>query len=314
MRRFLGVWAAILMIAVLASHNDAVAATARARSVIDRDVVVLGDLFDGLPPDVAARAIYKAPRPGQKTPIDSALLQTTAAEHGISFTASRMDRVIIERAGVPLPKEALLDALARALVQRGAAAGVTPALDSDRKEIFIAPGAPAIAAVADLDYDVVAGRFSALVMAPAGDPDAERIRITGRALTQTFLPVLTRPIGAGEVIKAHDVEMKPMRADQATRITILAPQHLIGRAAKRPLPAGQPIKIGEITAALLVAKNSVIDVRVLSGALIVNMQGRALEDGVEGETIRVLNTRSNKTIHGVVTGPNQVTIAAGNAR
>ena len=35
---------------------------------------------------------------------------------------------------------------------------------------------------------------------------------------------------------------------------------------------------------------------------------KAAEDGAKGQTIRVLNTRSNRTVEGVVVGPGRVVV------
>jgi flagella basal body P-ring formation protein FlgA len=66
------------------------------------------------------------------------------------------------------------------------------------------------------------------------------------------------------------------------------------------LPAGQPIRVSDIAVPILVAKNSIVNVKVMSSRLNITMQGKALEDGAEGDQIRVVNTRSTKTIQGVV--------------
>jgi len=40
----------------------------------------------------------------------------------------------------------------------------------------------------------------------------------------------------------------------------------------------------------------------------VTAQGKAQQDGAEGETVRVINTQSNRVVEGVVTGPGTIEI------
>jgi flagellar basal body P-ring formation protein FlgA len=44
------------------------------------------------------------------------------------------------------------------------------------------------------------------------------------------------------------------------------------------------------------------------GSLSLSVQGRAVEEGARGDTIRVLNTTSNRQIEGVVVGPDTVAV------
>jgi flagella basal body P-ring formation protein FlgA len=37
-------------------------------------------------------------------------------------------------------------------------------------------------------------------------------------------------------------------------------------------------------------------------------QGKALQDGTQGETVRVMNTQSNRMVEGIVDGPGSVVI------
>lgn len=122
------------------------------------------------------------------------------------------------------------------------------------------------------------------------------------------VPVPLRPISQGEIIRASDLGFQQLRADRVNRMVITETAHIVGKTAKRALAAVQPVRANDLGPTLLVAKNSLVTVKLNSGKLVLVMQGKALDDGAAGEAVRVLNTRSNKIIQGMVSGPGTVTI------
>ncbi|MEJ0067696.1 MAG: flagellar basal body P-ring formation chaperone FlgA [Pseudomonadota bacterium] len=122
------------------------------------------------------------------------------------------------------------------------------------------------------------------------------------------IPVLVRPLAAGEVIRARDIEVVRLRADQVNATQINDPDKLLDKSARHVLPAGQPIRVSDISAPLLVIKNNLVNVKIASARLSIIMQGKALEDGAEGDTVRVVNTRSNKIVQGLVSGRGEIVV------
>jgi len=167
---------------------------------------------------------------------------------------------------------------------------------------------PAAIAVEDLTYDTVLGRFQAMLATPAGSPEAKRVRITGRGIQTILLPVPTRPIAMGEIIRVTDLQLMRIRIDRAGNMVVSDPDRLIGRTAKRMLGAEQPIQVSAVAPTLLVPKNSIALARILSGRILITMEGKALDDGAQGDTIRIMNPRSNKIVQGIVSGPGEVTL------
>ncbi|MBO6634695.1 MAG: flagella basal body P-ring formation protein FlgA, partial [Parvibaculum sp.] len=59
-----------------------------------------------------------------------------------------------------------------------------------------------------------------------------------------------------------------------------------------------------------VEKGAQVDMLLTSGALTLIARGRALESGAVGDVVNVLNIRSNRTIQGVIEGPNMIRVDA----
>jgi len=276
---------------------------------IDRDSIVLSDLFDGVPADRAMIAVMRAPRPGQRVVIDAAVLASIAGANKLDWSPSGRERVTVDRTGQAVPRPILADALSRALVTQGFPNGSDVVLDNEKLQILVPTGSPLTIAVEQIGGDQRSNRFQAIIAAPAGDREAERIRVTGRVVQTVEIPVPVRVINAGEVVRDQDLVFQRVRADIANRTVLTDPIRIVGRTTRRALPMGQAIRAGDLVATHLVTKNGIVDVRIVSRGMSLVMQGKALEDGAEGDTVRVLNTRSNKTVQGVVTGPNQITVS-----
>jgi flagella basal body P-ring formation protein FlgA len=58
----------------------------------------------------------------------------------------------------------------------------------------------------------------------------------------------------------------------------------------------------------LVVRGSLVMMKIQTSLMTVTAQGKAQQDGAMGETIRVLNTQSNRVVEGVVTAPGVIDI------
>jgi len=279
---------------------------------IERDMVRLGDLFAELPHAIdPAIEIARAPAPGQKTTFDaSSLLNIANSQHIAWRPSGRFDRVVVERTGQVIGPAAIHEAVARALTQLGMPVNADVALDNERLQMVVASDRPATVRAEATLYDPTKPRFEVTLVAPADDGDAERlsIKVQGKVFRTVDIPVLVRPVAAGEVIRARDIEIVRLRADQVAATHVNDPDKLLDKSARHVLPAGQPIRVSDISAPLLVVKNNLVNVKIASTRLSIIMQGKALEDGAEGDSIRVVNTRSNKIVQGTVTGRGEVVV------
>jgi len=279
--------------------------------VVDRDMVRLGDLFADLPATSdPALDVVRAPAPGQRVTLDATALMTIANSQRLGWKPSgRFDRVVLERAGHTVGSAEIREAVKRALEQHGLPANADVALDNERLQITVATDRPASVRAEAVVYDPAKPRFELTLVAPADERDgAERVRVQGKAFRMVDMPVPVRPIAPLEVIRGRDIEMVRLRADQVGPTHINDPDKLVDKSARRVLPAGQPVRVSDISAPILVPKNSMVNVKVASARLSIVMQGKALEDGAEGEPVRVLNTRSNKIVQGVVNKSGEVVV------
>ncbi len=120
------------------------------------------------------------------------------------------------------------------------------------------------------------------------------------------VPVPLHPIEAGDIIRATDLGFQRLRADRVNKTVVTETDHLVGKTAKHPIAAAQPIRANDVGTTLLVTKNSLVSVRLVTGRMNLVIEAKALDDGGEGDSVRVLNQRSNKMLQGVVHGAGTV--------
>ena len=199
-------------------------------------------------------------------------------------------------------REEVSAAVADALAGRGA--GDRHELDLANREVAVEGGRTDLS-VELLDFDRDSRRFVALVSA-----GGESQRLSGRAFQVFDVPVLIRPMAAGEVIGDADLELRAMRGDRLDRNAATSSAQLVGMTPARGLKAGRAVKVSEVRAPVLVAKGALVTMTLNAPGLTLTAMGRALEEGAEGDFIRVLNVQSKRTVEGVVAGQNQIRIAA----
>lgn len=123
--------------------------------------------------------------------------------------------------------------------------------------------------------------------------------------------MLRRAVQAGEIIRNGDVEFVEMREETVRREVLLELDRVVGQSARRPLRAGEVLRDNDLRAPLLVNRNSLVTIVLRAGGMSLSAQGRALDDGARGDTVRVLNVQSKRTIEAQVIGPDAVAVVGG---
>jgi flagellar basal body P-ring formation protein FlgA len=284
--------------------------TLRPVAVVQASVIRIGDLFS----DAASHAgdvVAPAPPPGARTIFDAAWLAAAAREHHLDWQPlSRFDQASVERAARIVPLDAVGSALLDEIRARQPFDEAEIQLDNPALRLVVAAEAPDAIGIESLNFDPRTGRFSALVSAPANDADAERQRVSGRVFRIVKVPTLNRALPPGETIRAGDIEVLRLRADRIAGDVIADLHELVGRTPRRSLRAHEPLRAGDIQVPIVVHKGDLVTVLLETPLMRLSAQGKALEDGAMGAAIRVANTKSNRVIDVVVTGPNLAAVGA----
>jgi len=306
-----------ILLALLASTFGLVAPSAlamtaapvmlRGQTVVDERIIRLGDLFSGVGDELADKAIAYAPDPGRRAVFDSRWLYKVARAYGLDWRPLTLeDQAVIERASTVIGSEEIEARLLDALLNEGISDDIKVELSNARFEIHLPEGAPTDLEVEDLSYNQRSDQFTATVVASA--VQNARYRVAGRVHHIREIPVLIRRVLPDEIIREGDIEWISVRADRLRRDTVFYDDELVGKSPVRALRAGQPVRTREIQNPVLVPRRSLVTILYQQPRMTLTAKGRALEDGSEGQVIRISNSQSSTVIEAVVVGAHTVAV------
>ena len=274
--------------------------------IVDGPWVTLGDLFTdaGAVADVRVSA---APAPGQSMTLAVRNIAAIANANGIDWTPGAATGLTVERAGDLVPRTLILNILANAL-SATSQRNMGPEISNSSFAMYVPRGAGNAVAVENLDFDPTRGNFSAILVAPAGDPAAVRVAVRGRAYEVIEIPVLIRAVAVGGVITDADLGWTDMRVDRMRSNMITAYTGLAGQSPKRPLRINEPVRSTDVQRPVVIAKGETVLMIVEAPGIVLTAVGRALADAGAGESVQVVNTQTHKTVEGTVYGAGQVRI------
>ncbi len=216
-----------------------------------------------------------------------------------------MRRIVVRRDSIAVEPARIEAALAGAVSAR--LGGVWAVTLSDPHTRHAPMGSDVTLRVDAVEIDEARGRMTASVRVTQ-DGASETVRARLDALVQ--VPVLARPIARGAVIDAADVVMADRPASDVRATAIADAAALIGHAARRALPAGQPVRASDLERPAAIARGQTLSVEWRSGPLRLTVQGQALGDAAVGESVRIVNVASHRTIEATVIAPGRAVVAA----
>lgn len=277
--------------------------------VVENRVVRLGDLFTNVPSDKAQVPVAYAPEPGQQAVFDARWLYRVAQYYGLDWRPlSVKDQAVVVRDSVTIGRAEIEQRLRQAMVKNGLDPSTQVELSNRMMTLHLPASGSGRIGIENLYRDQQSGHFTAIVVAPAGDPQAERVRVTGRVYRTVEVPVLARRMLPGDVIQKDDLDWIKVRAESLQNDTIVDAADIVGKTPTRGLASDQPMRTRDIRNPLLVKRGQLVTIYHQMPRMTLTVQGKALEDGSKGEVVRVQNTRSNTVIDGVVEGSGRVVV------
>lgn len=120
------------------------------------------------------------------------------------------------------------------------------------------------------------------------------------------LPMLKRPIKREEVISNGDIVWVDTSARRLPRTALTNIEDLVGKAARRYLAPGRAVLARDVTEPLTIKKGDLVSIVYSTPFLTLTARGRALEDAVAGNAVRILNAHSNRTVEAMAIAPGLV--------
>lgn len=122
------------------------------------------------------------------------------------------------------------------------------------------------------------------------------------------LLVAAEDIPAGAAIKAAQVKAARTRQFPFLPLSIQSPEAIIGKIARRNIPAGQKFALGALDEPLDISRGDTVRVSVVDGSATLSMDVVAQSSGKKGESILVHNPSTGKNFRAVVEGKGRVAV------
>ncbi len=301
--------ATILPILIALGAHAARAETLRPQVTVDGAVVRLGDLFGGAPASLADRAVAPAPEPGRSQVFEAATLVAIAQDARIDWSPlSRFDRSVVTRAARTVTADDIEKAILAELRGQGLEQDMQVELANRRLTLKAAIGADAPFTLGPVRYDRHDGQMTARILLANGTDQPQPIELRGAVYRVIQAPVLARNLRHGQVVRQDDLTFVAMRADTLDPSVVVDPEAVLGKTPRSAVRAGTTLRRSAFVAPVIVAKGQLVIMTLTTPSLALTVKGRALENGADGQTIRVQNTRSHVTVEGVVTGAGRVVV------
>lgn len=118
----------------------------------------------------------------------------------------------------------------------------------------------------------------------------------------TLIPTVVRALPRGAIIRATDLEMRPVSAKQAQLVTPILAEQLIGQETLRALSPGQPLSMDQVQAQRLIHRGDKVALKSVASGVTITTSAKALEDGVQGENLLLELADSREKVLARVTG------------
>jgi len=277
------------------------------------DVVRIGDVIDNAG-TAAEIPIYRAPDLGTTGSLPTAqVIAALQAHQVIGVDTKDIKAVTVTRLSRAIDAKEIQSQVAHAIEHHGGlgdAANLSLTFDRDLQDVQLDSCYTGTVQPVATQFNPRNGRFDVTFeIGSDNNSPSVKLRFTGVAIETVQAAVLTRNVERAEVLKASDViiERRPkaeIGGDVATR------SGAVGMQMRRPLRAGQPLRVTDLVKPDLVQRDSNVTLIYQTAGIYLTIRGKALDNGAEGDMISVLNLQSNRTIAGVVIGHNQVRVSA----
>lgn len=284
------------------------AATLKPEAVIHGSVVNISDLFENI--SVKQDAIVgNAPSPGQSVILNARTLQRMANLYNIKWTASSPSEQIIVRSLVQkIGAEDITAVIKKDLEARGVTGKFTVSLSNVAPSISLPANVETTVEIVQMNYTAGRDVFSAVLAAPSAANPVKTLSISGLIEKTTQIPVLKSSISAGDIIGSSDIEWVDVATRHMVNDTVIDADKLIGKTPARMVEQGIPVRARDVVSPQLVARGDEVLLQFNQGGLQLSVRGKAMQNGAEGEFIRVMNLSSNQSLRGEVTGNKVVSV------
>lgn len=291
------------------STRAAFAVGIKQNSVITGETITLGDVFYNLPEGHETKVLGPAPQPGSEMTLNARTLLRIALAMDLPWQPqTSAETVTLSRAATVIDSEAIQQGLENELKEEGLEGSFNLLFNGGEPRIVLPADQQADFEISNVKYDATRNQFSATIAAPSAANPIQKIEVSGGVERMVEIPVARDNIRNGMIIGARDIDMIEIRQRDLQPDMVTNAEELSGMTPRRMLLAGKPVKANDIEAPRIVERGDTVTLVFKEGALMLTSKGRALENGAKGDMVRVTNSSSSRTVDGIVTAEQEVTV------
>lgn len=300
--------AGALFMTAMVQIKEATAANLKNVAIVKGDLLRVGDVFDHAD-GKADIVIGRAPLPGKDMTLNARTLMRIARSTKVSWTPqSALDQVVVRREATLIDLNTIHSALSDAFLDKGLDGKLDIVIQNTLPQLVLPQNEEATVDVKTLRYLPQSGTFEAVLVAPSINNPLKTLTVNGQVHKRIMVPVLSRSLKAGDIISSTDMSYIDVRQRDLPKGALSQIADLQGMAAAKALIAGRPIRNVDIALPRMVDRGEMVTLFYNEGPVSLSIKGKALQNGAQGEMVRIVNLSSNKQLQGMVTGMNQVTI------
>jgi flagellar basal body P-ring formation protein FlgA len=288
--------------------------TLKAEAAVASALVRIGDLIENAGA-VADVAIFRAPDLGHTGMVQTARVIEAIRPHRLSdVDTGGMSEIAVTRLSRVITAREIEERIAATLAGQhglGDVKDLSVGFDREVRPIHVESSASSELMLAHASFDRAAGRFDVTLQLSGSAGDQRRkLRYTGTIAQTLQAAVLLRPLARGETIKTADLAIERRPKGIVGADTFHATEQIAGLAARRALRAGELVRAADLMRPEIVRQNETVTILFEMPGMLLNVRGKAVESGAEGDLVNVLNPQSKRTVQGTVTGPGRVTVVS----
>lgn len=279
----------------------------RSHVVVKGDVVTLGDLFENAG-EKAGIAVFRAPAFGGHGTIQADRVASAATSNGLDWRAEGfMPPVQVSRASREITPHEIATAIEESLKARHGAAGFDVQLPPQMNSLHVEAEITSALKIREVS-EMFGGRIRAIIEVEGSSVLGNGTTVEGVAYEMIPIVQTARGIQRGAIISSSDVVIRLVRKDRAGILPVSNLQDVVGKSARSNIAAERTVRLNDLEEPKLVFRNKGVIMVFNRPGLSLSVRGQAMQDGSEGDLIRVMNPSSNRILEGIVTRDGRVLI------
>lgn len=279
--------------------------------IIKGHYIRLGHLFENINnKEKENRVLSVSPKPGKIITLSAMWLSRIAKKNEIEWRAkTNEDYCMVKSAYESYDYKDITKILDESLSSKMEGQKFISEIDQKDIKIYFPSEQLGDIEISELRLVRNRSRFFANVKKIEHGKTTKTYRINGKITPIVSIPSVNKIIKQGEKIKIKDIHWIDVPTHFINSQTLTQENDLIGTTPRQgTIRENVPVKKSDIYRMLTIKKGEIVTLHAKTDYMQLSAKGKALENGLMGQAIKILNLGSNRTVHATVTGNKKVEV------